>query len=167
VVEPPTPPTPPAPPAPPTLQPPPSVPVGAASIAGYGVVVAGLIGAVLSYVTGDHSQAQLGSIVSASVALISLVITQIGRYVQANSQIRANGELQKAVAAATPAWHTLEQLDPNAKAQLDALVEQALRQELDKVHVPANLGTGAHGRQLPTRAEEAAQQPPPPQAGTG
>jgi hypothetical protein len=150
------------------------VPIGIASQAGYGVVVAGLIAAVLSYVTGDHSQAQLGSIVSASVAVFSLAITQIGRYVQANSQIRANGELQKAAAAVTPVWHGLEQLDPNARAQLDMLVRQAIQGELSKLQVPADVEadvedrllptTGETDQLLPTASEEAADQPPTPSA---
>jgi hypothetical protein len=33
-----------------------SVPVGVASKTGYGVAAAGLIGALLAYLTGDHSQ---------------------------------------------------------------------------------------------------------------
>src|SRR5262249_8713138 len=87
------------------------VPIGLATQAGYGVAIAGLVGAVVAYATGDHSQAQLGSIVSGSIAVISLVVTQIGRYVQANTQIKANRELVDAYSQVTGAVQVIERAD--------------------------------------------------------
>src|SRR3984885_4268426 len=109
------------------------VPVGLATKTGYSVAVAGLIAAVLAYVSGDHSQAQLGSIVGASVGLLSLVITQIGRYVQANSQITANVELKKLEHDTVSITGLVKTDDPEAVAQLQAIVRAALQDAINEL----------------------------------
>lgn len=138
-----------------------SVPVGLASKTGYGVALAGLVGAVLAYLTGDHSQSQLGSIVSASVGVISLAMTQIGRYVQANSQINAYAQIHRVYAEGGTVVRTIEHYDPNASSQVDLLVRDAVREEIGRLHgVPQQAATDLQSILLPTHDEEAADQPP-------
>jgi hypothetical protein len=148
----------------PSQQPPPPVPIGLASKTGYSVAIAGLIAAVLAYVSGDHSQAQLGSIVGASVGLLSLLITQVGRYVQANSSIKANVELKKLEHGAVSVVGLVKTDDPQAVAQLRAIVRGALQDAINDL--PAGdrtLAGNVENILLPTGQEEAAS--PPPAAG--
>lgn len=142
------------------------VPVGVATTTGYGVALAGLIGAVLAYATGDHSQAQLGSIVGAAVGLISLTITQIGRYVQANSQIKANVELKRLETQAGAVLSTVQHDDPQATAQLEAIVRGVLRDEINRLPgtTTQTVATDVANILLPTPEEEAEMQPPAPGA---
>lgn len=148
--------------------PPTNVPIGLASKTGYGVALAGLIGAVLAYLTGDHSQAQLGSIVSATVAAISLVVTQIGRYVQANSQIKSNAELSRLYADSRTAIKTVEQYDPAAMAQVETIVRNVLKDEIARLPATARtVATDLENMLLPTPEEEAAHQPPSASAPSG
>lgn len=65
------------------------VSVGLATVAGYGVTIAGFAAAVAAYVTGDHSQQVLGTIIGGAVAGLAFVVTQIGRYGQAKAAIPA------------------------------------------------------------------------------
>jgi hypothetical protein len=148
--------------APPSQSPPQGVPVGLATKTGYSVAIAGLIAAVLAYVSGDHSQAQLGSIVGASVGLLSLLITQIGRYVQANSSIKANVELKKLEQGAVSVVGLVKTDDPQAVAQLRAIVRGALQDAINEL--PASdrpLATNVENILLPSGQEEAAAPPPP------
>lgn len=144
--------------------PPATVPVGVASMTGYGVAAAGLIGAVLAYLTGDHSQAQLGSITGAAIGLISLALTQIGRYVQANTMLKTNPQLGNLYSQGAAVLGTIEQYDPNVVSQVEALARKAISDELAKVpSAPPMVGTSATDAEnilLPTAEEEAAQQPP-------
>jgi hypothetical protein len=104
-----------------------------ASKTGYGVALAGFLGAVIAYATGDHSQAQLGSILSASVGLISLAVTQVGRYVQANTQIRADADLKRLLSEGTNVVHTIDHYDPGAIAELEAIVRSAVHDEVARL----------------------------------
>jgi hypothetical protein len=104
-----------------------------ASKTGYGVALAGFLGAVIAYLTGDHSQAQLGSILSASVGLISLAVTQVGRYVQANTQIRADADLQRLMSESANVVHTIDRYDPGAVAQLEVMVRNAVHDEVSRL----------------------------------
>ena len=138
------------------------VPVGLATKTGYSVAVAGLIAAVLAYVSGDHSQAQLGSIVGASVGLLSLAITQIGRYVQANSQIKANVELKKLEHDAVSIVGLVKTDDPEAVAQLQAIVRAALQDAINELPAGTRPVAGdIENILLPSGQEEAAAPPPP------
>jgi hypothetical protein len=146
-----------------------NVPVGVASKTGYAVAATGLIGAVLAYLTGDHSQAQLGSILSASVGAISLAVTQIGRYVQANSQIHANAELSRQFGQGAAFVRTIEQYDPGALAQVEALVRGAVRDEIARLSGTAAAvatdpkpATVTSGSESPTEATD-----PEPATGPG
>lgn len=149
--------------------------MGIASKTGYGVALAGLICAVIAYATGDHSQATLGSIISASVGLISLAITQIGRYVQANSQIKHDALLQQLVSQGRTAVTTIQQYDPRALAEIEDVVRAAVKAEIARLPAPEAAVAGevvddaseelaghAPNLALPTPEEEAAQQPPAP-----
>jgi membrane protein implicated in regulation of membrane protease activity len=143
-----------------------TVPVGVTSKAGYGVTITALVGAVLAYLLGDHSQAELGSIVAASVAVISLVATQVGRYVQANSQLKADAN--RLQTDATTVVHTINQFDPQAQQQLMGLVRVAVKDELANLPAPTQtVVTDLEGQLLPTADEEAAAQPPALAAGGG
>jgi hypothetical protein len=138
-----------------------NVPVGVASKTGYGVAAAGLIGALVAYLTGDHSQAQLGSIVGAAVGLISLAMTQIGRYVQANTLLKTNPQFGNLYAQGAAVLGTIEHYDPNALPQVDALVRKVVSEEIGKLPSGSRtLATDAESILLPTPEEEAAQQPP-------
>jgi hypothetical protein len=139
-----------------------TVPVGVASYTGYGVAIAGLIGAVLAYVTGDQSQAQLGSIVGATVGLISLAVTQIGRYVQANSQIKTSVEMKRLEAEGKSMLGALERSDPQAIAQLEEVVRGVLRDEINRLPggTAQAVATDVANIVLPSPEEEAAAQPP-------
>src|SRR5579863_3999994 len=142
------------------------VPVGVTSQAGYGVTIAALVAAVLAYLLGDHSQAQLGSIVGASVAVISLVATQIGRYVQANSQLKADAGWFRN--AETTVVHTIDKFDPQAQQQIMGLVRVAIKDELGNQPAPVQtVVTDLADQVLPTADEEAAEQPPALAAGGG
>lgn len=65
----------------------PSVPVGTTSKAGYGVTAFALASAVVAYATGDHSQQTTGVIMAGTVAALSFLVTQAGRYLQAHALI--------------------------------------------------------------------------------
>ena len=127
------------------------------------MAVAGLIAAVLAYVSGDHSQAQLGSIVGASVGLLSLLITQIGRYVQANSQIKANVELKKLEHDAVSIVGLVKTDDPEAVAQLQAIVRAALQDAINELRPHPTGGRRHREHPLADGQEEAARlhRPPP------
>jgi hypothetical protein len=128
-----------------------NVPVGVASKTGYGVAAAGLIGALVAYLTGDHSQAQLGSIVGAAV----------GRYVQANTLLKTNPQFGNLYAQGAAVLGTIEHYDPNALPQVDALVRKVVSEEIGKLPSGSRtLATDAESILLPTPEEEAAQQPP-------
>jgi hypothetical protein len=136
------------------------VPVGVATKTGYSVTVAALVAAILSYVTGDHSQAELGSIVGAAVGLISLAITQIGRYVQANSQIKATIDLRRVEAAAAQIVAEVKRVDPQAPAQVEAIVRDVLAQEIGRLPVEdQTIVRDVENILLPSAEEEAAAQP--------
>jgi hypothetical protein len=152
----------PTPPSQPTQ--PSGVPVGVATQTGYAVAVAGLIAAILAYATGDHSQAQLGSIIGGAIGLISLTITQIGRYVQANSQIKANVELKRVEVQALSVGRLVQADDPNAVAQLHSLVRSVLQEEIRQLPAGTRtVATDVENSLLPSPQEEAAA--PPPAAG--
>jgi hypothetical protein len=146
-----------------------TVPVGIATQAGYGVAIAGLVGAVAAYVTGDHSQAQLGAIVSGSIGVLSLVVTQIGRYVQANTQIKANRWALDAYHEAAGTVQVVEHTDPQITYQIAALVRAAVDERLKGLPEVPRAVVGdveqdllpSEQDLLPSEQEEAATQPPP------
>lgn len=139
-----------------------TVPVGIATQAGYGVAIAGLVGAVAAYVTGDHSQAQLGTIVSGSIAVLSLVVTQIGRYVQANTQLKANRWLLDAYHEQARAVQVIDRTDPQVTYQIAALVRAVVDERLKGLpEVPREVVGDLEQDLLPSEQEEAATQPPP------
>ena len=139
-----------------------TVPVGIATQAGYGVAIAGLLGAVAAYVTGDHSQAQLGAIVSGSIGVLSLVVTQIGRYVQANTQIKANRLLLDAYHEAAGTVQVIDRTDPQVTYQIAALVRAVVDERLKGLpEVPREAAGDLEQDLLPSEHEEAAAQPPP------
>jgi hypothetical protein len=149
-------------PTPPSASTPPPVPVGLATKTGYSVAIAGLIAAVLAYVSGDHSQAQLGSIVGASVGVVSLLITQVGRYVQANSSIKANVELKKLEHDAVSIVGLVKTDDPEAVAQLRTIVRGALQDVINELPAGDRPVAGdIENILLPSGQEEAASPPPP------
>jgi hypothetical protein len=117
---------------------------------------------VLAYVTGDHSQAQLGAIVGAAVGLISLTITQIGRYVQANSQIKNNVELKRLENEAKGGLMAFEHNNPEAVAQLEAVVRGEVRDEINRLPggTEQTVARDVVNMLLPSLEEEAAAQPP-------
>ncbi len=144
------------------------VPVGKTTVAGYGVAVAGLVGAVLAYVTGDHSQAQLGAIASGSIGVLSLLVTQIGRYVQANTQIKANRWLLDAYHEASGTVQVIDRTDPQVTYQIAALVRAVVDERLkDLPAVPHEVVGDLEQDLLPSEQEEAATQPPPGAVGAG
>jgi hypothetical protein len=144
------------------------VPVGKTTVAGYGVALAGLVGAVLAYVTGDHSQAQLGAIASGSIGVLSLLVTQIGRYVQANTQIKANRWLIDAYHDAAGTVQVIDRTDPQVTYQIAALVRAVVDERLkDLPAVPQEVLGDVEQDLLPSEQEEAATQPPPSPLGAG
>ena len=64
------------------------VPVGVATVAGYGVTVTGFAAAVVAFIMGDRDEQTDGVIVAGAVAGLAFAITQIGRYVQAKAAIK-------------------------------------------------------------------------------
>lgn len=64
---------------------------GAASLTGYGVSAAGIVAMLLAYIFPDGDEQQLGVIAAGVVALVSLVVTNVGRYLQAREKIRQQG----------------------------------------------------------------------------
>ena len=62
-----------------------NVSVGPTSVAGWGTAVAAFVGAVVTYLTGDHTAQHVTAIETASIGLVTLVITQVFRYLQAQN----------------------------------------------------------------------------------
>jgi hypothetical protein len=60
------------------------VPVGPTTVAGYSVTAVAFAAAVLAYLTGDHSQQTLGTILAGVLAGLAFLSTQAGRFVQAH-----------------------------------------------------------------------------------
>lgn len=79
-----------APPPPPI----PYVPTGPATKVGYGTAVLSALVAVLAYLFPEGDEQTLGVIAAGLIALVSLVVTQIGRFAQANAQIKAQAPLE-------------------------------------------------------------------------
>lgn len=64
-----------------------SVPIGVTSVAGWTTALAAFAGAVVAYLTGNHSVQTVTAIELAGIGLISGGITQLGRYFQAHKNI--------------------------------------------------------------------------------
>jgi hypothetical protein len=64
------------------------VPVGTTTKVGYGATITTAIAAILAYLFADADAQTLGVIASGIFAAISMVTTQIGRYMQAKEIIK-------------------------------------------------------------------------------
>lgn len=67
---------------------PPTVPTGTTSKAGYAATVVGLIATALAVVFPDVPQQGTAAVAGAAFTILSFVVTQVGRYVQANQLAR-------------------------------------------------------------------------------
>jgi hypothetical protein len=74
----------------------PPVPVGLTTKAGYTVSFLAFVAAIVAFVSGDHSDQTLGTIVAGAIGLVSLAATQLGRYVQAHTSIKAQAVITEA-----------------------------------------------------------------------
>ncbi len=151
------------------------VPVGTATKAGLGTAALAFAGAILAYLTGDHSQQALGGITAAGVGTVSLLATLAGRFIQSNTL------LKRAETIGQTALADVEKVDPQIVPQVKAF----LTGEFAKVHAhidgarvwqSAPAATAGHityatGTPVPpapvtpapvTDADEAAAPPPPP-----
>lgn len=80
----------------------PNVSIGPTSIAGITTTITGVVMAIIAVYHGDETQATISAIVGGTLAIVSAAITYIGRYVQANSQIKAAAQVRAAQASAAP-----------------------------------------------------------------
>jgi hypothetical protein len=65
------------------------VPVGPTTVAGYSVTAVAFAAAVTAYLTGDHSQQTLGTILAGVLGGLAFLSTQAGRFVQAHHLAKA------------------------------------------------------------------------------
>lgn len=96
-----------------------AVPVGPTTIAGWGTAVVAFIGAIVAYTTGDHSQAQLGTIAFLSTGLVAGGITQVGRYVQAHAGVKKAAAFIEGEAKDNP--FAVKQIEGEVKKEADNL----------------------------------------------
>lgn len=82
-----------------TAPPAPKVPIGPTTIAGYSVTLAGALGAVIAFKSGDRSEQTLGTLAAGVFAAIAFVVTQVGRYVQAREIAKGSASALNAAAA--------------------------------------------------------------------
>jgi hypothetical protein len=69
------------------------VPIGPSTIAGYSATTIAFSLAVVAYITGDRSEQTLGTLAAAAAGVIALVVTNIGRFLQAKEIVKAEGAL--------------------------------------------------------------------------
>lgn len=116
--------------------------VGVSSVAGYVTSFAGFAGAVAAYLNGDHTQQTTGIAVSGAIGLISLIVTQVGRYSQAHAAVKAAPAVLAVpvadepvqLAATEPPPLTDEQAndDPDMGDPLDATPESFVADRRDR-----------------------------------
>lgn len=67
----------------------PNVPIGVATVAGYGGTIVGAIAGVLSMIFPDQDPHSIGLVASAVFTIGSFLVTQVGRYWQAKEAAKA------------------------------------------------------------------------------
>lgn len=75
-----------------------NVPVGPTTVAGYAATIVGALAAVLALALPNVPQQQTALIASGVFALGSLVVTQVGRYLQAHDQAKPGAIMAKTYA---------------------------------------------------------------------
>lgn len=73
----------------PAEAPPITVPVGKTTVAGWGTTATAAVLALVAFLSGDHSEQTLGTVVAGTLAVVSFAVTQLGRYWQARELARA------------------------------------------------------------------------------
>ena len=128
---------------------------GSASIAGYGTAVSAFAVALLAYLTGDKSAQNTNSLVIAGIGMVALGVTQIGRYVQANTVLKKG--LSTVEGVVDPVLKT----DPSLLATIEGTVRKVVSEEVAKIKPGEvqTISTDALNDLLPTADEEAAAQP--------
>lgn len=107
-----------------------TVPVGPTTLAGWGSAALAFVLAAITYLTGGHTAEQTTAVELAAAGLLSGLVTQVGRYLQAHKQITVDLEAASRAVGLTP-------------AQVEALIEQKLPQLLPEIL--ANIGKAVAG----------------------
>jgi hypothetical protein len=107
----------------------PTIAIGLATKTGLGTAALNFLAAILSYTTGDQSQAELGTIVFTAAALIALLAVIGGRYLQSNTLLKRDaGHL---LSVGEPILSATEH--PGLIAQAEAAAERVAKAEIAKV----------------------------------
>jgi hypothetical protein len=72
----------------------PSVPIGPTTVAGWGTAAVAFVLAAIAYLTGGHTAEQTTAVELAGAGVLSGLVTQIGRYLQAHKEIDAEVQVE-------------------------------------------------------------------------
>ncbi len=100
-----------------------TVPVGPTTVVGWSTAALAFVGALVAYLTGDHSAQSVTAVESAVMGLLVLIVTQLGRYAQVRKVEAAF------LSEAKPIFGEIRQFDPGVSEQVEAFV----RAEIAKV----------------------------------
>lgn len=107
-----------------------SVSVGPTTVGGAGLAAVALGGALLMYLTGDHTAQQVTSIEVAAGGLVSALMVLGGRYAQAHKKI---GVLGTILPPAEAVLGEIKQYDPGVPAQVEAFVKSEIAKVEDRL----------------------------------
>jgi hypothetical protein len=91
----------------------PTVPVGPTSVVGWSTAALAFVGALVAYFTGDHTAQSVTAVEAAGLGLVTLAITQLGRYSQ----------VKKIETDLKPVLGAVKVYDPNFVNQLETAVK--------------------------------------------
>jgi hypothetical protein len=96
-----------------------TVPVGPTTLVGWGTALTAFAGALIAYLTGDHTAQSVTAVELAAFGLLPLLVTQLGRYAQ----------VKKIEAVAKPVLDGIEKENPG----LVAYVAAYLKSEVERI----------------------------------
>ena len=102
-----------------------NVPIGPTTVAGWGAALLALVGAIVTYLTGDHTAQSVTAMEEASIGFASFAITQGFRYLQAHKILPEGSALpttEEELLRPPPPEHTTSQPEvPPAVLQSEPL----------------------------------------------